>query len=56
MCLPLLGQHLAACVQSALQTSRPSDKYMLKQEVDEGWLMACADDLDWSCLLLRAPA
>lgn len=57
MCLPVLGQHLTTCVQSALQTSCPSDRsdtYMLKWDVDEGYFLACANNLDWSCLLLRA--
>lgn len=57
MHLHLLGQHLAICAHSALQTSHPSDRsdaYMLKRGVDERWFYACANDLDWSCLLLRA--
>lgn len=39
VCLPLLGQHLVACVQSTLQTSHPStrsDLYVLKQDVNGG--------------------
>jgi len=32
----------------------PSDTGTAKWNVDEGWLLACANDLDWSCLVLRA--
>lgn len=57
VCLSLLGQSLVTCVQSTLQTSHPvsrSDLYVLKEYVDGGCLLACANALDWSCLLLRA--
>lgn len=56
VCLPLVGQYLEICVQSTLQTSnssRRSDLCVLKQYVDGGGMSACANALDWSCLMLR---